>query len=1376
MSNINKVSLNQERYLIAEEYTETNFALAGSYIIKGPLDYDKLIASFQSVIDNNDAFRIKFSKNSNGEISQQVMPNNKVEFDFQTLDNPSEEQIKATISKYFYTKNGIYDVFLTKFQLIKINDTEHILSTSCHHSLFDGLSLAVFMLQLGKAWNQNKTSVSPNTNYLEILSENDLLDISSEKLNALSDYWKKYLLNASPAVIPNDYKLTNINFEEKVSARRFISPEITKEIDSFAKKHELSKFHVFYLAYNILIAKYSEGTDIVTSFESTGRQNLKNASRTIGLFSTALVLRLQFNDQTTIHKLLIDIKNDVEQGIEHQHYPYNYIIKDAKINPKYSFNWFPKVLLPKLDGLEISQEFFLKLQSSFDFNLHCYTQDDGISLEPLYNPTLFSKIRVEIMLEQIENILKQVIANPDQSVLNIKLISENETKFLPNIDLSFAAKIYKKIDEKFYAQVANQPQNIAINYLGQTWTYQEVDQISDKLAQLLQKKGVEAENKVVILGLRCPAMIMAVLAVIRSGASFTILNAAYPAAMLKKYWDTLNPDFLITCDQDSLAAEFYLPNALDSKVVQLGQTLDSNDKLLSPFSYQNTHPQASSQHSIAYHLFTSGTTDEPKCIATSHAPLVHFVNWQIEKFNIVPEDKFTLLSGVSHDPVLRDIFTALSAGATILIPTEETIFNPEMLYNWLVRYKPTVCHTTPAMSKLMYNGYNNKDHLDSLRVIFSGGDRLESHHIEEIATMAPNAAIINFYGASETPQAMAYYPIDTLSLGETIPIGKPVSDTQILVLNHDLKPVGFYEIGQIAVRTKYLSDGYVSTKKTELSKNNKAYLKDVFSDDPEIKIYLTGDNGYFRADGNVVFLGRNDDEIKIRGFRINLNVVNNNIKSIPAIEDAFTFAIEDINSSSDKKRLVAYIVKDSSSTLTINEIRNKLSAKLPSYMLPSQYIFISDLPLLPNGKVDRKKIITAYTENDSNSLTEHIAGRNEIENNIIYAWSKILNINPKKISAKDSFTTLDGDSLSFIQASVVLEKEIGKLPEDWQSLSIEKIAEINYQKQNRIDIHTEVLFRAIAITLVVIGHFWIVDVSHQIELLFINATSALFLIAGYTFANFPMKSIQYKNDITPILKSIIRIAAPTFLVTLAHVIYRSDYSISKLLFFDNFHWDRSPYWFIELLLQTLLLLSIIFSFKKIRQYAMKAPYNFGLILLCICSLAGILIPYFWNPEGLNPLQLPHMKSWLFFLGWCIFYIEDNKQKLTVALLGLILPILVLGQVSLLTSVCTILLIYVPKMHIPKTKLTNLLHIIIYAIASASLYIYITHIQIKSVLHAIGLDQYVLLDILAGISGGIVLHYIWHSVLASIARKVVANLKIKLKLISKSLINMMATLK
>ena len=1364
MSKTSKISLNQERYLIAEQYSTTNFTLPISYKIKGYLDSDKLVQCFQSVVDNNDALRIQFRKNLNGDITQEVMLSNKIEFNRHSLNNPSYDELEDVIRRYFYVKNNIFNSFPARFQLIKINENEHILTISSHHSLMDGLSITVLMMQLAKVWNQNRVVSSANSNYIEVLSENGLLGISNSKLSPLKDYWKSYLAEANPAVMPIDYLSTDANQDYKACAKRLISSEMTIQIENFAKIYNLSAYHLFYLAYNILIAKHSGSTDVVTSFESAGRQNLKNASRTIGLFSLALILRVKINDEATIHQLLLDIKNDTERGIEHQHYPYHFIIKDAKINPKYSFNWFPKMLLPKLQGLEISQESFLNLQSSFDFNLHCHRKEHGISLEPLFNPTIFSQARVEKLLEQFESVIKQIIAKPEASIADINLITETNQKYKPNFDISFAKKVKKKINEDFLNCVKSQPQNIAINYLDQLWTYREIDDISDKLAQLLISKGLASGDKVAILGLRCPSMITAILATIRCGASFTVLNAAYPVAMLKNYWNTLNPDFLITCDYDLLTNEFDCSNQLGSKLIALGQVLNANDALLTSFNYKNIQDSAINPNSVAYHLFTSGTTDEPKCIATSHSPLVHFVHWQIENFKINAGDKFTLLSGVSHDPILRDIFTALSSGATILIPTEETIFNPETLYDWLIVTQPTICHTTPAMCKLMHNGSSNKNTLNSIRAIFFGGDRLESHHVKDMTEMAPNAAIINFYGASETPQAMAYHEVSPLSLNEVIPIGKAIANTQILLLNNKLEPIGAYEIGQIAIRTKYLSDGYITNTKSEQLIENKAYLKDIFSIDPEIRIYLTGDNGYSRTDGNVVFLGRFDDQIKIRGFRIDLNVINSNITAMLSIDDAFTLAIEDGNASALKKRLVSYVIKKTNADISIEDIRRKLSEKLPSYMLPSKYIFISHLPLLPNGKVDRKKLIDINTENDSSSKARHISGRNEKENNLIYAWAKILNLDPKSISPKDSFTTLDGDSLSFIQASLVLEKEIGKTPDSWQSLSIEKLAEINYQEHNHVDIHTEVLFRTISIVLVVIGHFWIADFNGQVESLFINATSALFLIAGFTFANFPMESVQFKNNISPILKTIARTAAPTFLVTLIHVIYRSDYSISKLLFFDNFHWGHSPYWFIELLLQTLLLLAIIFSFKKIRHYAVNSPYNFGLVLMGVGALAGILIPYVWNPTHLNPLQLPHMKSWLFFLGWTIFYIKNNQQKLTISILGIVLPIIVFGQVSALTSICTILLIYLPKFNLHKTKLTSLVQVSIYAIASASLYIYITHVQIRSVLRAVGLDGSVLINIIAAILGGVLVHYIWHSVIGSMSTKILPIIKTKIKLI------------
>lgn len=1333
-----KISLNQERYLLAEKYTEATYALPVSHLIKGNIETSKLTSAIQYVIDNNDALRIKFNLDANGDIWQEVMADNESLLDYHSLNNPSTNEIANIISTYFYSKGELFDNFLTKFQLIKINNNEHIFTYSIHHSLADGITLVSFMAKLASAWNGNVNSPAQTTQYLDVLTNNAMLSISDERLHTFRNYWSSYLSEAQQANIPSDYISSDAAHEHKINYTHIIHSDIVAEVKSFAKTHNISSFNIFYLAYNVLIAKYSNCTDISTSYESSGRQNLDNANETLGLFSCAMVLRLQLTGESTIVELLSTLRSHVHNSIDHQLYPYHYIIKDSHLSPKHAINWYPKVLLPTMHGLTLESKVYVVNQSSFDFNLHCNQQGKEIHLVPRYNPSLFSKDRVKTLLQQFESLLKQIIAHPNGQVSDLKLVSEYDIKHQPDTSLALAPRINKRIYDGFINNVQTTPQNIAISYLNQQWTYKETDEISNKLGQLLVQRGLKPGHTVAILGLRCAAMVMAMLAVTREGGAFLVLDAAYPKARLESYWETSNPDFLIACGESEIVEELCFYDNLNKKLIQLKDEVNINDGLLAPFTEYSNHHQSIDPSSTAYYLFTSGTTGKPKCIATTHAPLAHFVDWQISKFNLSAQDKFTLLSGIGHDPVLRDVFTAFSAGAWVLIPSQETIFNPEKLYSWLLASQPTASHMTPAISQLMVRGYDDGRKLDSLKHLFIGGDKLEKRHVKSMVEIAPNATIINFYGTSETPQAMTFHQVDLTLLNEVMPIGMPISDTQTFILNNDLKPVGSYEIGQIAIRTKYLSEGYITDKKTKGLPTNSPYLSDIFSDETDTRIYLTGDYGFFKSDGNTVLIGRQDDQVKIRGFRIELSDINSHLKKLDGIDDALSLSIQDESSTTKEQRLVAYIISNPSGAIDTETIRQQLSTKLPNYMVPSYYVFLERLPLLPSGKVDRNKLPTPSKEHITDDATGYI--ENEKENDIINAWAKILGVDPSSISTQDSFTSLNGDSLSFIQASLVLEKTIGRIPDNWNSLTIKTLSEMSYESQLIVDVHTTVLLRAISIVLVVVGHFWLIFIK--------DATSALFIIAGYTFANFQIKSIQFQNNISPILKTMTRIAIPTFLVTLVHVLYRSDYSVSKLLFFDNFMGKVSPYWFIEVILQTLILFTLILSITRIRQYATNLPYRFGLILLSAGVALAVLTPHIWNPTDLNPLQLPHMKSWLFLFGWCLFYSVKKEQKAIFALLAAILPFIVYGNMSIIIFACSITLLYIPKV-----KLINPLHKLIYVIASSSLFIYITHIQTRAVLHGIGIDGNTLFNIMAGIAGGVFMHYAWSS-----ANKVLSKTK------------------
>ncbi|NBV86009.1 MAG: hypothetical protein EBS01_07050, partial [Verrucomicrobia bacterium] len=307
--------------------------------------------------------------------------------------------------------------------------------------------------------------------------------------------------------------------------------------------------------------------------------------------------------------------------------------------------------------------------------------------------------------------------------------------------------------------------------------------------------------------------------------------------------------------------------------------------------------------SIAYLLFTSGTTGCPKCIKTSHHPLVHFIGWYSRVFPVDSASRFSILSGVGHDPVLRDIFVPLSFGAELHIPPEGALKNPPSLFSWLMEAGVSHTHITPQMGRVICSARNENETLPALRFIFSGGDMLRRKLVAELAEAAPAAMVVNFYGTSETPQAMAFHPFNqtTDAADDTVPIGTGIDDAQLLVLDDALRLAAIGARGQIAIRTKFLSLGYVGDSEATAAK----FVPNPDKRDPEDRIYLTGDFGHFREDGAVVFDGRGDDQVKIRGHRVELAEVVRHLERIPQTAAAVVLSEA---APDGENRLTAYVV------------------------------------------------------------------------------------------------------------------------------------------------------------------------------------------------------------------------------------------------------------------------------------------------------------------------------------------------------------------------------------------------------------------------------------------------------------------------------------
>ncbi|MGH7829278.1 MAG: AMP-binding protein, partial [Candidatus Binatia bacterium] len=370
---------------------------------------------------------------------------------------------------------------------------------------------------------------------------------------------------------------------------------------------------------------------------------------------------------------------------------------------------------------------------------------------------------------------------------------------------------------------------------------------------------------------------------------------------------------------------------------------------------------------LAYVAFTSGTTGTPKAIQGTHRPLSHFLRWHCEMFDLKETDRFSMLSGLSHDPLLRDIFAPLWLGATLCVPDADDI-SPDRLADWLNQMEITVSHLTPAMGELLTSDTETIRHQNaSLRYVFFGGDVLTRQHVAGVRRLAPAATCVNFYGATETPQAMGRFVVPDqgnsaydsapASSKEILPLGQGIEDVQLLVLNASQGLAGVGELGEICVRTPYLAKGYLE----DHALTSERFIPNPFTQRPGDRIYRTGDLGRYLPDGTVEFAGRNDRQVKIRGFRVEVEEVEAALGQHPSVRDTVVLAGEDVGGGPSAtlgtgKRLVAYVVANQDPPPSISELRRFLKEKLPDYMVPSAFVTLNALPLTPNGKVDRRAL------------------------------------------------------------------------------------------------------------------------------------------------------------------------------------------------------------------------------------------------------------------------------------------------------------------------------------------------------------------------------------------------------------------------------------
>jgi amino acid adenylation domain-containing protein len=1036
--------------------------------LNGRLDENALARSLDEIVRRHEVLRASFTEDDDGRPLQVISPSATLRLDVVALSERAvgetcEVEVRRLMEEAARRPFDLERAPLMRATLLRLGSEEHVLLITMHHIISDGWSVGVFTREVVALYRAFAEGETPRLNDLPIqypdFAEWQRHWLNGPVLETQLEYWKKQLTGIPPVLeLPTDYSRPALQTFSGARCALELSPSLSKSLNALARRESATLFMTLLSAFSILLHRYTSNPDILVGTPVANRTR-PEIEGLIGFFINTLVIRADVSDNPTFLELLSRVRQTALEAYAHQDLPFEKLVESLRPERTLSHTPLFQVMFNMLNlqdepvelpGLKMNMLAAEGAASKFDLTLYARERGETINLELVYNAHLFTERRMELMLEAFERLLAQVVERPEERITRHSLRGPSSEQLLPNPSAPLTAAWEGSIHDRFREQAHRVPGRTAVTDKQGTWTYKDLDVYSDRLTARLRASGVERGDVVAIYAQRGGSLVLAVLGVLKAGAAFVILDPAYPTRRLIDSVDAARPSAWI-----EIVGDFTPPPALSEFVstapfkcrIQLPQkAADARDSLAGAGTAVDVSVTVAPDDP-AYIAFTSGSTGGPKGIVGSHRPLSHFLSWHTETFNLCAADRFSMLSGLAHDPLLRDIFTPLWLGATLCVHDAEDTGRPEAMSDWMARERISVAHLTPAMGRLLAghareflsNGHGRS--LPSLRYAFFGGDVLTASDVEGLKTLAPSATCVNFYGTTETPQAMGFYgvPVDVSHVTQ-LPLGRGIDGVQLLVLNDAGQLAGVGELGEIHVRTPYLSKGYLD----DADLTRERFLANPFTQADGDLVYRTGDLGRYLPDGNVAYFGRRDSQLKLRGFRIDRREIEAALAVLPGVVDAAVMLRGD---APDDKRLVAYIVAKAGAAPTISELRASLRETLPEYALPSSLVVLDLMPLTPNGKVDYG--VLPAPENLRPQLAEdYVAPKTSLERTIAAVWQDVLGID--NVGVHDNFFDLGGHSLLVVQVNSKLRKELNRdisLVEMFKYPSVSALATFLSRKQ-----------------------------------------------------------------------------------------------------------------------------------------------------------------------------------------------------------------------------------------------------------------------------------------------------------------------------------------
>lgn len=990
------VSFAQQRLWFLEQLVPDNpfYNAPTALRLTGSLNVAALSTTFNEIVYRHEALRTTFRIVA-GQLVQVIAPSLSVPLPVVDIQSLSAEEREAEVQQLttdesqrpFDLANGP----LLRVQLLKLSGTEHILLLTMHHIVADGWSLGVLIRELGTLYSAFIAGQPSPLTQLPIQYA-DFTDwqrqwLQGEVLSTQLAYWRQQLDDLPILNLPTDRPRPPVQSHRGATQYLQLPHRLSQELESLSQQQGVTLFITLLTAFQTLLYRYTGQEDIAVGSPIANR-NRREIEGLIGFFVNTLVLRTNLSGNPTFWELLQRVREMALGAYAHQDLPFERLVEE--LQPQRDLSHMPlfQVMFAlqsaptpalELPGLKVS---FLEVENKtakFDLTLHIENSEQGLKGSLEYNTDLFNAATITRMLEHFQLLLEGIVAAPEQQLSDLPLLSASELHQLLVTWNEQAA--YPKnlcIQQLFEAQVAQTPEAVAIVFPDQQLTYHELNSRSNKIAHHLLSLGVSPDVLVGICCDRSVEMVVGLLGILKAGAAYLPLDPTYPQQRLNL--------MLIDSSVSVLLTQQHLVESLKLTVPHI-VCLDSDQ---SQYSQENPASKVTADN-LVYAIYTSGSTGKPKAVAIEHRSLLNLVFWHQKAFSVSPMTKATQIAAFAFDACGWEIWPYLAAGASIYFADEETRTSPTRLRDWILEQGNTISFLpTPLAERVIALDWPQDC---ALQTLLTGGDKLQQY-----PPPLP-FAVVNNYGPTENTVVTTSVIIPSNRSRGVPTIGRPIANTQVYLLDSRLQLVPIGAVGELYIGGDGLARGYLN--QPELT--SECFIPHPFSYEPGKRLYRTGDIGRYLPDGNIEFLGRKDSQVKLRGLRIELAEIEAALTQHPAVRETVVIAREDVPG---EKRLVAYVVLQQA--IATNNLRCFLIERLPQYMIPSTFAILEALPLLPNGKVNRRALPAPNTLSPELEAA-YIAPQSPIEEILVEIWAEVLGL--KQVGIHDNFFELGGHSL-----------------------------------------------------------------------------------------------------------------------------------------------------------------------------------------------------------------------------------------------------------------------------------------------------------------------------------------------------------------------------